>query len=396
VVTEQEATSEDKDIDVDEADYIPADSATGRTSGIVPIAQREIILKEIAAFRERSNRRDRNKTWYEEDDKTQIAQEQSPLPSDNRRREKSQDRGDKKTARTSAQEVVPSGPAADRRRPREYVKFRAGSDRYDRDEDEDLPDDELERRRLERKRRDLELAFIDVCPLYLQLINSQKERKWLSREKMRTSALEREISRSKNDDRPLDRESVLARLAKWDDDVEAERQVEEYYRDRQLWARKRVEFRRKERERDERDREAETRELSKDKSRAAALADSFLEQQVFEINSKVNPEVVSGLAQPLRLRMTRENVKATPASPAKRTVDEVEGLLEEDDEEESYKPSTKRRMLIPLEYDGNEPFDNDASKENKLRAVVSAIPTTTEGLWKYPVQWEALDKVQFA
>lgn len=187
---------------------------------------------------------------------------------------------------------------------------------------------------------------------------------------------------------------MLGRLAKWDDDVEAERQVEEYYKDRQLWARKRVEFRRKEKEKDDRDRDAESRELNKDKSRAAALADSFLEQQAFEINAKVNPEQQGiGIAQPLRLRMTRESFKTAPASPAKRTVEEVEGLLEEDDEEESYKPSAKKRMLIPLEYDGDEPVEDSASKAHKLRAVVASIPSDTKGLWEYPIQWDVLDNV---
>ena len=203
------------------------------------------------------------------------------------------------------------------------------------------------------------------------------------------------MTRNKSEDRTVDRESMLARLAKWDDDVEAERQIEEYYKDRQLWARKRVEYRRKEKEKDDRDREAEARELNKDKSRAAALADSFLEQQAFEINAKVNPEASSGFAQPLRLRMTRESVKTAPASPAKRTVEDVEGLLEEDDEEESYKPTAKKRMLIPLEYDGDEPVRNTASKEDQLRAVVASIPADTKGVWEYPVHWKALDNVLF-
>src|ERR1700737_1235656 len=138
---------------------------------------------------------------------------------------------------------------------------------------------------------------------------------------MRTSALEREVKRDKPDDRPFaDRESMLARLAKWDDDIEAEKQSDEYYRDRQLWARNRVAERRKKSEKDDRDRDAEAREANKDRSRAAALADSFLEQQAFEISATVNGNILSGATQPLRLRMTRENVRTAPASPAKRSM----------------------------------------------------------------------------
>jgi len=401
-VSKQEVKSEDKDIDVDEADYVPATNGSGGTgdSGDFPTAQREIILKEIAAFRERSNRRERNKTWYEEEDKSRNDRDKSPSQDDNRRRDKSQEREERRGTRTaSSQDIIPSGPAADRRRARDHhqtVKFRPGSDRYEREEDEDIADEELERRRLERKRRDLEAAFVDVRCSSLNITDLQRERKWLSREKMRTSALEREMTRNRTDDRSIDKEALLARLAKWDDDVEAERQIEEYYRDRQAWARKRVEYRRKEMDKDDRDREAEAREANKDKSRAAALADSFLEQQAFEISAKVNPEVMSGLSQPLRLRMTRENVKTAPASPVKRSVEEVEGLLEEDDEEESYKPSAKKRMLVPLEYEREENVHDSTSKEERLRALVSSIPSDTKGLWDYPIHWKTLDNVSFA
>lgn len=203
---------------------------------------------------------------------------------------------------------------------------------------------------------------------------------------MRTSALEREMSRNQSDDRPvIDKETIFARLAKWDDDIEAERQVEDYYKDRLLWARKRVEFRRKESEKDDRDREAEEREARKDRTRAEALADSFLD----EIGAKVSPNV-SGIAQPLRLRMTRENVKTAPASPAKRTVEEVEGLLEEDEEEDYQAKSKKKRLLIPLEYDGDSRGDNSSKQRPSIELD---IPSDKEGLWKYPVHWEGLKNV---
>ena len=201
------------------------------------------------------------------------------------------------------------------------------------------------------------------------------------------------MTRNKPEGRPLDKESMLARLAKWDDDVEAEKQTEEYYKDHQLWARKRVEFRRKEIERDERDRESEKREFNKDRSRAAALADSFLEQQAFEIGAKVSADGLSGVPQPLRLRMTRENIKTAPASPAKRSVEEVEGLLEEDGEDENYQASKKRRSLVRLDYDGEDSRENDTSKQNQLRTLVSSIPSDTKGLWEYPIYWEGLDSV---
>jgi hypothetical protein len=207
---------------------------------------------------------------------------------------------------------------------------------------------------------------------------------------MRTSALEREMTRNNLQDRPsTNNESILSKLAQWDDDIELSKAIEEYYKDHQLWTRKRVETRRKESDKDQRDRELEERENNRDKNRAAALADSFLD----EMGAKVNSDGLSIAPQPLRLRMTRENVRMAPASPAKRTVEEVEGLLEEDEDEDYQTRSKKKRTLIPLEYDGEESRQDDPSKESQLRALVSSIPSDTKGLWEYTVYWEGLDTV---
>lgn len=170
---EKKANTEDKTLDVDEEDYVPV-KGSGMTvlvggddedSGTMPLAQREIILKEITAFRERSIRRDRNKTWLEEEVKKTTERDESPVQNDSRRRDRNRDNTDDRRGKSTPE--IPSGPAADRRRPRDYsqsIKFRSGADWYDRDEDDDIPDEELERRRLEKKRRDLEASFADVLP----------------------------------------------------------------------------------------------------------------------------------------------------------------------------------------------------------------------------------------
>ena|SRR5579859_5213614 len=197
------------------------------------------------------------------------------------------------------------------------------------------------------------------------------------------------MTRNKDDKPTISKESQLSRLAKLDDDIELEKGVEEYYRDRQLWARHRVEQRRKELDRDDRDRDAEARETNKSQSRAAALADSFLE----EMGVKVGAEGPA-MPQPLRLMMKRENVKTAPASPAKRSVEEAEGLLEEE-EEEDYQVTRKKRQLIRLEddVDVSRPREN-GSTQDRLQDLVSSIPSDTKGLWEYPIPWEQLDHVQ--
>jgi hypothetical protein len=178
--------SEDTSLDVDEEDYVPA-KGNGMTvlvgggdedSGTMPLAQREVILKEIAAFRERSIRRDRNKTWLDDEVKKTTEREESPVQNDPRRRDRNRESTDDRRGKPTPE--IPSGPAADRRRPRDYgqsIKYRSGSDRYERDDEDDTPDEELERRRLEKKRKDLEASFVDVPPFSIYTLLT------LSREK---------------------------------------------------------------------------------------------------------------------------------------------------------------------------------------------------------------------
>ena len=170
--SKKEAKAEDRLLDIDESDYVPASNGARpgeEDSNAIPMAQREIILKEIAAFRDRSNRRERNKTWYEEEEKGAGERDYPSAQNDARRPTKAQDNHDDRRPLkpTNSQENIPLGPAADRRRgTRDFhqsVKFRAETDRYDRDDDEDIPDEEQEKRRLDRNRKDLELRFLDVC-----------------------------------------------------------------------------------------------------------------------------------------------------------------------------------------------------------------------------------------
>jgi hypothetical protein len=168
-----EIKTEETSLDIDESDYVPASALGGMkilVSGDdegehIPRAQREIILKEISAFRKRSNERDRNRVWYDDEDKKDKERDS---PSDAGRATRPQgNQDDRRPLRaTPTKENIPSGPAADRRRgTRDYhqsVKFRSEADRYDRDEEEDVPDEELERRRLERTKRELEDRFVEV------------------------------------------------------------------------------------------------------------------------------------------------------------------------------------------------------------------------------------------
>jgi hypothetical protein len=86
-----------------------------------------------------------------------------------------------------------------------------------------MEDDEEEDRKKEEKRKhDMELAFRD------------RERRWETREQGRVKRLEQEAHRERDEERHLEveRERMAKKLAEFDDDWEAERGPEEYFRDR--------------------------------------------------------------------------------------------------------------------------------------------------------------------
>ena len=397
----KEAPQPNEGPNIDEEDYVPNGGKTVLVGGdddsnsTIPTAQRDTILKEISSFRERSNRRERKVDLVDLEKWEAGGKRRSESPaarqgsSEPPRRQQQQNDSRKASVTSSGGTAIPSGPAAERRSRRDYIKFRSGSDQYEQEDEENIPDDQIERRRLESKHRRLKADFYEVLKNHTSLFKSdltvsQRERKWLSREKIRTSALEREMNRAKNENRHLaDKQSLLNYLAKFDDDAESAHKHEEYYRDYTAWRTKRQEFRRKEQDRDERDRQAEKAEVNRERNKFADMADSFLS----EMNVSVSAP------QPLRLRMTRENVKTAPASPAKRTVDEVEGLLEEDEEDEFQPGQKKRRMLVRLDEDQEMSRENQSAREDELRALVQSIPADTKGLWEYPVSWDALDNV---
>ena len=320
----------------------------------IPAEMRETVASEIAAFRDRSNRRDLERLRKEEE------------------LEAAERRGGRMNRLASPPPSAPSGPAGgangipvgprDRgvqgapsgpkgyqgvQIPKDYqagVSFVNGggssaSSWMTREEEEDpASDEELERRRKERKDADLEKIYLD------------HERRWLNRERTRTAALEREKNRDKEEEASQTQESEVVgkRLKEWNDDVEASRKIEEYYQDRILWVRNRTAFRAIEAGADDRDRALEDREKARDSERrehARGMADSFLDRQAEELGSRVQAP-----REPGRFKMSLGAAaiqKAAAAAP-KRTVAEVEGLLED---EEDAAGTTTKRTLVPIKLD---------------------------------------------
>ena len=366
----------------------------------IPAEMRETVAQEIAAFRDRSTRRDLERLKREEEMEAMERQRNAPS---------------RPSRLTSPSPNIPSGPSGGSNNiplgprgvpnapsgpknqgvqiPRDYqkgVSFVNGSGINGaasgdvwinrEEEDDEASDEELQRRRVAKKETELEKQYLD------------QERRWLNRERSRTAAVQREEERENEDDAKAEQEKEKAakRLADWDDDAEAERKTEEYYADRSMWIRNRALFRARETAADERDRQTEQKERARDEAnqeQARGMADSFLERQAEELESRAGPARV-GVQQPFKLSLGAAAQKAQKVVAPRRTVAEVEGLLE--DEEDTDK--TSKRTLIPIKFDpATTAALSDEERDQAVRQLAAEIPTDKEGLWNWSVKWEFVD-----
>ena len=366
----------------------------------IPAEMRETVAKEIQAFRDRSTRRDMERLRREEE-----------MEAMERRR----NLGSRPSRLASPPLSAPSGPAGgangipvgprdrnvpnaptgpkgytESQIPRDYQKgvtFVNGSGingsgapgLIDRDfEDSDASDEEIERRKKEKKDSELEKLYQD------------QKRRWLNRERSRTAAVEREKARDNEEQgqKEAEKDAVVKRLREWNDDIEASRKVEEYYLDRSLWIRNRATFRSREANMDEMDRSTEEREKAREaqqKEQARGMADDFLNRQAAELDVKAPRE-----PQRFKLSLGAAAQKAQAAATGRRTVAEVEGLLEDEEEADN----AAKRTLIPIKFDSAADAMGLSEEERAqaVRQLAADIPTDKNGLWNWPVKWDFVDE----
>ncbi|KAF7588807.1 hypothetical protein BBP40_005200 [Aspergillus hancockii] len=365
----------------------------------IPPEMRETVAKEIAAFRERSNRRDIERLRREEEIESM---------------ERARNSGSRISRLASPPPSAPSGPAAgangiplgprDRSMPhapsgpkgfgvqipKDYQKgvlfvnggsVNGATAAYigREDEESDASDEELERRRQEKKDAELEKQLLD------------QERRWLNRERSRTAALEREKKRDQEEEDKLQevREEADKHFAEWNDDLEATRKVHDYYADRGAWLRSRAAFRAREISMDEADRAAEEREQARSvqqREQARGMADDFLARQAEEMETRTQAP-----REPQRFKLSLgAAAQKAQAATTRRTVAEVEGLLEDEEEPQA----TARRPLIPIKFDSAAEAAGLSEEERAqaARQLAAEIPTDKEGLWNWEVKWEFVDE----
>lgn len=372
----------------------------------IPASMRETVAAEIAAFRDRSNRRDLERLRREEEMEA-LERQRNAGPRVNRLASPPLSAP---SGPAGGANGIPLGPRGDRgvqgapsgpkgfqgvQVPRDYqngVAFVNGSasaqlSQYlgKEDEESDVDDEELERRRREKKGAAEEKAFLDY------------ERRWLNRERSKAAAVEREKARDTEEDslKVKEKEIVAKRLREWNDDAEATKKAEEYYRDRSVWLRNRAAFRGREAAADEVDRAAEERERAQEEAKARGLADSFLDRQANEIGERLAGQAQQREPARFKLSLGAAAAKAqqSQAQPKRRTVAEVEGLLEDEEEADT----SAKRTLVPIQFDPSTVADqnrhlSDEDRAQAVRQLAAEIPTDKEGLWSWDVQWEYLDE----
>lgn len=338
----------------------------------IPAEMREVVAQEIAAFRERSNRRDMERLKKEEEMEEMERRRNGQRPS---RLDSPPPGANSIPLGPRGVPNAPSGPRGDR-----GMAFVNGSNGDTReDEDTDASDEELYQRILSKQKAEDEKLYLEA------------ERKWVNRERQRAAALDREMERETAEDESLTRrkEEQLEREKAWDDEKEISRKAHLYYRDRAAWARTRARDRADEEARDEADRraeESERRREAADMEQARDMADSFLNQQAQEMEQKQ-----AAAAAPARftLSLGAAAQKAQARSgPQRRTMAEVEGLLDDEEAEQ-----TTKRQLVPIKF---EPMaDAKTMSEEEIQQAVKSlaqeIPTTQQGLWAWDVKWDYLD-----
>jgi hypothetical protein len=372
----------------------------------IPAEMRETVAKEIAAFRDRSNRRDLERLKREEE----IELQERNRTMNGERYNRLASPPPTAPAGPGGTNGIPSGPRGAPagpkgfgvQIPRDYQKgvtfvngtAISGASAFE-DEDTDASDEELERRRKDKIVAEQEKLFLD------------QERRWLNRERSRTAAVEREKTRDKDEASRADdeQEAMRKRLHDWNDEIEASRKVEEYYADRSNWIRNRASFRQHEIANDDADRAAEQRERARElhqQQRAGAMADDFLTRQEAEMFTRdeqrrdQEDQRHEQRREPARFKLSlgaaaAQKAAAQNASQAsKRTVAEVEGLLEDEEEESK---SGARRTLIPIQYDNTAGADmTEEERAQAARQLAADIPNDKDGLWNWTVKWEFVDE----
>ncbi|KAI0770652.1 hypothetical protein C8Q74DRAFT_1317834 [Fomes fomentarius] len=328
----------------------------------LPETQRGLVMTEIAQFRERAAKREREKMR----DVREALPNVLTAPAGPKPRE------------WGKPQSTPEPPSASRgfgkgvqgySKPVGFVKAEEGS-RTPSDRQSSVrpgkTDEELEQERREARRRDEENSYRD------------RERRYEPRERARLQALERAIARERamKEAEDRDRVEMRSRLEIWDDDESDE----PFYTDRARWRSLRARRLAAEQAADEESRLYEEREADNLRRESEA----FLARQMDEMQALQEEQRKAGMllddGAPVKL-----SVSLAPAAPKEAGPKEKATTLfgQEEEEEEAIR---KRKVPMP-KLDLAE--GGEKAKE-RLEKIRGEVPRDKETLFKSKVRWDGV------
>ncbi|KAI0718153.1 hypothetical protein C8T65DRAFT_639167 [Cerioporus squamosus] len=323
----------------------------------LPETQRGLVMTEIAQFRERAAKREREK----------MRDVREALPN---------------VLAAPPSQQAPPDPAPVSRgfgkgaqgysKPVGFVKAEEGSRTPGSERQSSVrpgkTDEELEQERREARRRDEENSYRD------------RERRYEPRERARIQALERAIARERamKEAEERDRIEMRARLDVWDDDESDE----PFYTDRARWRSLRARRLAAEQAADEESRLYEEREAENLRRESEA----FLARQMDEMQALQDEQRKAGMlledGAPVKLSVSLAPAAPKEAGPEKKAT--VFG--QEEEEEEAIR---KRKVPLP-KLDLAEGGEKAKERLEKMRGEV---PRDKETLFKSKVRWDGVSDI---
>ncbi|KAF9232313.1 hypothetical protein BU15DRAFT_90684 [Melanogaster broomeanus] len=318
----------------------------------LPETQRGLVISEIAQFRERAAKREREKVREVRESIPNIL---ATAPSGPKLREWGKPQPQQSSPATPAkgQQGHGKGPQGFNK-PVSFVKA----------EDGDAATGALDERSV-----DEEVSFKD------------RERRYEPRERTRIAALERTIARQNafKEAEERDRVEMRARLEVWDDDESDEL----YYVDRARWRQSRARRVAAEEAADSESRAYEERETEN----LRIESEKFLARQMEDMQALAEEQRKAGMllddGAPVKLSMSMAPVPIKSDAASKDAKAAVFG--QEEEEEEDIK---KRKVpLVKLDFSAAE---GEKAKE-RLQVIKESVPHDKETLFKAKVRWDGLN-----
>ncbi|KAJ9108756.1 hypothetical protein QFC21_000076 [Naganishia friedmannii] len=387
---------EDKQKDV----YVVPDHLRDLDESELPENQRNVVMGQIASFREASARRDAEKK--RQDENMEARRQASAMQGDGaaygrpgaNNGQQMRQWGSSSGPNHQGQQMRPIGNGPQSyNQPVGFVKAETAEAKPE----TERTDEEAERMRLEEQQRQKGHML------------RERERRIESKERQHFQRLGQELAILQQDEEmeKADREAMRKELARYDDDYFAETGRDAFYADRSKWRSERQRPRRQEYQDDVRDRQREADEqaaLEKEtedlfKRQMHEMADIEAKGRAAGLLFEDAKPIKVAIGAPAPLLPLGANASTAASSSVASVKTESKPKIvaargnaasafgAEDDEEDV----KKKRTLVRLDEDAGEKSSIEAKTQAKLTEIRNGIPKSPAELWSLKLRWEGLN-----